>query len=340
MLGYWDKNLICRFANAAYRDWFGKTREEMVGKITIMELLGPLYEKNKPFIDGALAGEKQTFQREITLPGGEVRYSFANYVPDIESGEVKGFFVHVADITSIELLKIQLEQTNQIVIEQNQRLLNFANIVSHNLKSYANNLEGILRMHRAAVSVETREQALVYLDRISAGFKSTVDHLNEIVKIQNDGALTSESICLRDYAETAIETLRIQIESSSAELYNKIDKSIILIANPAYIESILLNLLTNAIKYRDPGRRPVIELAGHTEGNEVILQIRDNGLGINLEKNREKLFGMYKTFHGNKDAQGIGLFITKYQVEAMGGRIEVESEVDKGTVFTVYLRKE
>ena len=139
MLAYWDKNLVCRFANAAYRDWFGKTREEMVGKVTIKELLGPIYDQNLPYILGALGGKPQTFEREIPIPSGGTRYSIANYFPDIVNGEVQGFFVHVADITNLKLLERELTKSNEIIGEQNQRLLNFANIVSHNLKSYAGN---------------------------------------------------------------------------------------------------------------------------------------------------------------------------------------------------------
>lgn len=110
MLAYWDKNLVCRFANKAYMQWFGKSPAEMIGKITLPELLGPLYPKNRPFIEGALKGSRQTFEREIPIPAGEVRYSLANYYPDLVDGEVAGFFVHVADITAIKKLELQRER--------------------------------------------------------------------------------------------------------------------------------------------------------------------------------------------------------------------------------------
>jgi signal transduction histidine kinase len=107
--------------------------------------------------------------------------------------------------------------------------------------------------------------------------------------------------------------------------------------NPAYIESILFNFLSNAIKYGKPGRKTVINIDCSDHNGHLVLQIADNGLGMDLQKIGEDLFGMYKTFHRNSDAKGIGLFITKNQVEAMGGKIEVESEVDKGTTFKIYL---
>jgi PAS domain S-box-containing protein len=118
MLAYWDKDLISRFANNAYREWFGKTREEMINKMHISELLGPvLYEKNLPYITAALAGEKQVFEREIPIPGGNsTRHSLATYIPDIKGGEVIGFFVHVADITYVKKLEQQLMQSKREIL--------------------------------------------------------------------------------------------------------------------------------------------------------------------------------------------------------------------------------
>ncbi|UPT67764.1 MAG: HAMP domain-containing histidine kinase [Sphingobacteriales bacterium JAD_PAG50586_3] len=88
---------------------------------------------------------------------------------------------------------------------------------------------------------------------------------------------------------------------------------------PSYLESILLNFTTNAIKYRHPGRRAFIQIKTTVEDGRKILQIEDNGLGIDLERYGDKLFGMYKTFHNNPDARGVGLFITKNQIDALGG---------------------
>ena len=102
------------------------------------------------------------------------------------------------------------------------------------------------------------------------------------------------------------------------------------------MESILLNFISNAIKYSHPDRTPVLEIEAHQRQNQLILEIADNGIGIDLEKNGDKLFGMYKTFSNNPDARGIGLFITKNQIDAMGGKVEVNSELGKGTRFSIY----
>ena len=107
MLAYWDVNQVCVFANSAYFEWFGKTKREMVG-ITLAELLGPLYPKNRPYIDAAYAGRKQVFERAIRTPDGGVRPSLATYTPRIVEGKVQGIFVHVADVTPLKRLENEL----------------------------------------------------------------------------------------------------------------------------------------------------------------------------------------------------------------------------------------
>jgi PAS domain S-box-containing protein len=113
MLAYWDKNQICRFANQAYVEWFGRTPEEMVGKITMKELLGTLYEKNLPYIQGVLKGEPQIFEREIPIPSGVTKHSQANYYPDKVNGTVEGFFVLVTDITTQKQIEHALQENGK-----------------------------------------------------------------------------------------------------------------------------------------------------------------------------------------------------------------------------------
>ncbi|HVU96330.1 MAG TPA: PAS domain-containing protein [Puia sp.] len=106
MLAYWDTGLMCRFANKSYSDWFGVSKEAMVNKMTLPQLLGPeLFEKNRPFVMAALQGKVQTFERDIRMPTGEIRNSIATYYPDNEHGAVQGIIVHVADVTPIRKMQ-------------------------------------------------------------------------------------------------------------------------------------------------------------------------------------------------------------------------------------------
>lgn len=109
MVAYWDSSQRCVFSNSAYREWFGRTPTEMVG-MSMKELLGPLYEKNLPYIIQALRGEKQVFERRIPLPDGRVKESIATYTPDLFEGTVRGFWVHVADVTILREREAALEK--------------------------------------------------------------------------------------------------------------------------------------------------------------------------------------------------------------------------------------
>jgi signal transduction histidine kinase len=339
MLAYWDRDLICRFANAAYLAWFGKTRDELVGKITLKELLGPIYPLNATYIRGALNGHVQSFERTVPVPDSNlVRTALVNFFPDVVDGIVQGFVVHGADVSSMKVLEDKLEHSNEIIRNQNKSLLNFANIVSHNLKSYANNLEAMLALYEEERDVTEQQQLFRYLKDISVGFKASVKNLSEIIEVQNLGNAPMQEVNLYEYVLKASEVLRTEIRESDARLEINLSPFVYIEANPAYMESILLNFLSNAIKYRHPSRTPVIELSTKVIGNETVLSIKDNGIGIDLEKHRQNLYGMYKTFHDNEDATGIGLFISKYQIESMGGYIGVESKPGAGTWFRIYFK--
>ncbi|HSJ66265.1 MAG TPA: PAS domain-containing sensor histidine kinase [Anditalea sp.] len=338
MLAYWDKNQVCQFANSAYINWFGKSQEEMINKITIRELLGPgLYEQNLPYINAVLQGKEQTFERDIPLPSGEIKPSLANYYPDIENGEVKGFFVHVADVSYLKNLEEKLIKSNEITTSQNKRLLNFSNIVSHNLKSYALNIAAVLDLYENAESSLEKQKMIDFLKRISGSFSDTIDHLNEIVISQNLADVTPEPINLFKYIEKTQDTLSVQIKLAQATIINLVDREVHILAIPAYMESILLNFLTNALRYSHPDRKPIIKIESFIEKDMTAVIIEDNGIGINLDKHGSELFGMYKTFHGHPDAKGIGLYISRYQIETMGGEVAIESKEGLGTTFTIYL---
>jgi PAS domain S-box-containing protein len=110
MVAYWNNEQICVFSNDAYREWFGKTPEQMRG-MSLDKLLGPLYSKNLPYIEGALRGEKQIFERQIPTPDGGFRESVATYTPDVVDGVVLGFWVHVADVTMLRERETALMNT-------------------------------------------------------------------------------------------------------------------------------------------------------------------------------------------------------------------------------------
>lgn len=122
MVGYWSADLRNGFANAAYLEWFGKTPEEM-RDIHIQELMGEaLFRKNEPYIRAALRGERQRFERTLIKADGSTGHTWAHYIPDIDAGEVRGFFVLVSDITELKQAQLQLEKLNAQLREQSEQL--------------------------------------------------------------------------------------------------------------------------------------------------------------------------------------------------------------------------
>lgn len=228
-----------------------------------------------------------------------------------------------------------LNNTINIVSEQNGRLRNFAHIVSHNLRTHTGNLEMMLDMLKGAENEEEKDEMIGHLYNISANLSETILHLNEVVTIQTKGEDNKKLISFKDYFDKTLTLLEAEIKITDTII--KTDFSAVEQINyvPAYFESILLNLTTNAIKYKHPDRNPFITVKTMKENGKKVLLFTDNGSGIDLTKHKAKVFGMYKTFHKNKNSRGIGLFITKNQIEALGGSITVESEVGKGTTFKI-----
>lgn len=239
------------------------------------------------------------------------------------------------DITLQKEREQQLTNTLEIISEQNSRLLNFAHIVSHNLRSHSGNFSTLLQIIEEEDDVEVKNESFEHLKSTSNALTETIEHLKDLVNIHTGLHHKTETLNLNDYLRKVLLIVREEILSKKVTIVNEIPANASVPFNPAYLESILLNFTTNAIKYSSPDRSPVITYSYEEFGSTKILLIKDNGLGINLEKYGARLFGMYKTFHSNPAARGIGLFITKNQIESMGGSVEIESKEGFGTTFKI-----
>ncbi len=235
--------------------------------------------------------------------------------------------------------KSMVERQNKairIISEQNRRLLDFAHIVSHNLRSHAGNIQMLVEVMTHETDADEQLQLMNMLGINVTNLQQTLLHLNEAVKVQDRGKSHSKKLNLLSETHKTLHTLSESIKRSGAEIKISVSEDINVTFDPAYLESILLNLLSNCIKYRHPERPLKIDIIARGE-NPTVLKISDNGIGIDLKMHGHKLFGMYKTFHGNADARGIGLFLVKNQVEAMEGNIKAQSKVGAGTTFTIEL---
>lgn len=271
-----------------------------------------------------------------TKLNGETSYFLTSKIPlRNESGQITGLLGISFDITKTKEDQKTLQDLNQKVSEQNIRLINFAHIVSHNLRSHAGNFATLLDILKIEKDPSQRAVMFDLLQNASSNLSETVNHLTEIALVNTHEIDRLQSFNLKKALITVQDNIKALIIQNDVTCVNNVDENIFIQAVPAYLDSILLNLFTNAVKYRSPDRKLIIRLWTTFENQYVTLYFADNGIGIDLEKHGNKLFGMYKTFHGNKDATGIGLFITKNQIESMGGKIEVESLPENGTTFKI-----
>jgi PAS domain S-box-containing protein len=239
------------------------------------------------------------------------------------------------DITSLVMRQQELQTLVDITAEQNKKLLNFTYIISHNIRSHVANIIGLIELNDDGTP-EDKELSWNMMKKSVTGLDSTIQNLNEVIKIQTNVNLPLKRVYLQKEIANIIDSIRVLFEKDNTTISYDFEESAYLFTNPAYLESIILNLMTNALKYRSTKRALEIELSLRIEEQYQVLVFTDNGTGINLDQNGDKVFGMYKTFHGNADAKGMGLFIVKNQIEALGGKIELESEIDEFTTFRIF----
>ena len=241
------------------------------------------------------------------------------------------------DITKTKEVEKHLKDSFNLVSEQNKRLLNFSYIVSHNLRSHTSNITSLTDLIQHSETAEEKDELIDLLKLVSNALNDTLYNLNEVVNIQTNLNLIVEKIKLKPYLDNTLTILRNEIRANDITINSNITNAITIQYNPAYLESILYNMISNAVRYCDKNRQCEVTINYSCEEGVKYLSISDNGIGIDLNRNGDKIFGMYKTFTDHVDSKGIGLFITKNQIEAMGGSVTVESELGKGTTFKIQL---
>ncbi len=326
------------YANQLALELFGLTSEELVG-VNDEALFPAVTAKSLREIDlRVFQGEQTTEQVESLNKQGEAVYYLEIKSPIYHKNDkttVIGLLGFSTDITeSVNHLK-RIESLLQVEEEQNKRLRNFTHIVSHNLRSHTANMMGIFTLLELENSELLEQEYISMIKSAAENLTQTIAHLNQVLDINLTAKEKIVNLQLNSTIQTAISSISLLARNAGVEIIFETSEEVFVNAVPAYMDSIVLNMLTNAIKFRSEERPSYVKIRLEKGATETRLSFEDNGLGIDLARHGAKLFGMYKTFHGNKDSKGLGLFITKNHIEAMGGSISVESEVGRGTTFTI-----
>jgi signal transduction histidine kinase len=236
--------------------------------------------------------------------------------------------------TNKNLEKTVVDRTIHLT-NQNKQLEDFAHIISHNLRGPVSNLNSILQFYKESETMEEKNELMGMFEKTVNNIGSTLNELLEVVSIRHQSKNEKEKVVFETTISKITEAFQGQILKSKAIITTDFSRVPEIEYSSTYLESIMQNLLSNALKYCATDRTPTVHFETNKINDNIELTVSDNGLGIDLSKNKAQIFGLHKTFHQHPEAKGIGLFLTKAQVEAMGGKISVDSELNKGTTFRI-----
>lgn len=241
------------------------------------------------------------------------------------------------DISQQQRLKQEQEQLNQTLVQQNQDLHQFTYIVSHNLRAPAANILGLLDIFNHDNPEDPfNHQVLDKLQKSAESLDNTLKDLNEVLHNRGSIVRQREWVELRPLIESILSSLEYLLPEDvwQLNLDLQVEKTY---STRTYLNSIFSNLISNAIKYRAPGRRLELSISVRQSDQTLLIELQDNGRGLDLARYGHKVFGFYQRFHQDTEGRGLGLYLVKTQVEMLGGSIEIESQPDQGTRFSISL---
>jgi signal transduction histidine kinase len=233
----------------------------------------------------------------------------------------------------------QLTATNAELARTNQDLDNFVYAASHDLKQPVNNLRGLFEELRRTATFHDPDEAQVLrlVDASLLDLSTTINDLAAVVQ-EERGSQPPEQVMLADLVAEVKASLVDQIEAAEACVCTDFTALPELSYVRSSLRTILLNLIGNALKYRHPARPACVHVRAHQEGGQSVLEVVDNGLGIDLAQHGAELFQLFRRFHPQAaPGTGVGLFLVNRLVQAQGGRIEVSSQLGEGTTFRLHL---
>lgn len=234
---------------------------------------------------------------------------------------------------------IKLTETNSELIKHNNELRQFSYTVSHNLRGPVASLLGLINLIDQSRIHELDRDVFAHLFTATKQLDQIIKDLSKIIDIRHDIFRIRQRIDLESEILDIARVLRKEIEEQHAELSIDVKACPDIYSIKPMVNSILYNLISNAIRYRSTERTPLVKVTSNENDDYYFIDVEDNGLGIDLNHNKDNLFKLYKRFHFHTEGKGLGLYLVKLQCESLGGHVEAESEVNRYTIFRVRLKK-
>ena len=329
------------FVNKSFAALYSSTPDKLIRKSNSGEIA--LAEQSLEFLkqdqEVILTGNKKIFsEQEFTIPNGETKVFYMIKVPFTPIMSEKAVLGIANDITEQKKHEAEREKMMTDILRQNENLQQFSYIISHDLRRPVAGIIGLVGLLDDG-SLNDEEMATVPSQLMASVTRidEVIKDLNKVIEVKGAISETKETVDFALLVENIHASLSDLVQKRNVKIVSDFSEVREFVTLKSYLHSIFYNLITNGIKYHQPDLQPLIEIKSKKHDRKLIITFKDNGMGIDLSKNADQIFGLYKRFHHHVEGKGVGLFMVKKQVETLGGEITVKSEVDVGTEFTVAL---
>ncbi len=350
-VGLYDENTVPILCNRQAYEMLGMSEEQYMGQAALDESWKALKEDGSALMNDEfpipLAIRTKKHVRDFIMAvfrpqKNDWVWLMVDVVPLLSK---EGDLIHVictfSDITGLREAQATLGSRNEMLSNlseelqtRNDRLLEFAQIVSHNLRSPISSIVSLSKIVMDGPDQIIMEAAISHIAKVSENALQTIDELNDVLKVQQE-SLETENLSFESILGHVKNSHQGDIMEANAQIHHTFKVKEIDFVK-IYLESIFSNFLSNSLKYRSEIEDCQIRISTYSnDEQDIVLEWEDNGIGIDLERYGNDIFNLGKTFHENSDSRGVGLFLVKNQVSVMGGSISVESEPGNGTKFTV-----
>jgi PAS domain S-box-containing protein len=250
-----------------------------------------------------------------------------------------GIILTLKDISEKKQYELERDRVTTDLVQRNKDLEQFTYIISHNLRAPVANIKGLAGIVYDMLTNEGNEgqQVIEALSKSVNNLDIVIMDLNQILEVSSASNDKLVKVSLPMLVEDIKSGARALMVTNNVQIHYDFDSITEITIIKSYLYSIFQNLITNSIKYRKPEVDPVIYISGTINQNTITISFKDNGKGIDLDSNGQKLFGLYKRFDYTVEGKGMGLYMVKMQIERLGGTICVKSRLNEGTLFTLEL---
>ena len=290
--------------------------------------------------NSVLEGKTISYYREYLYEGQTIFLEIL-LQPVYQDGLLIGVSLIGTNETERKEYEVKLEKANNELLQQNEQLNQYSYIISHNLRAPIVTLMGLIELFdQESTSNVERNEMVPLITKTANHLDTIIKDLNHLLTV-NDQRKVMIHVDLKEEFEIVQFLLEREIHQSNAFIDFDFSDCRTVFSLKSYIHNILFNLLSNALKYCKYGKPPRVFIKSyHTSNNIICIEVKDEGIGIDLVKYQDKIFGFYKRFHFHVEGKGLGLHLIKKHIDALGGTIEIESEVGIGSTFKIYLPEE